>query len=387
MTGINKNAEVLYAVVDQIQTLTEAIFNVLCEAEVINEALARMESGSLKSSNVFSNLISVGSSDISNSSSMYIMEATVVSHDGISSLFELLTSTYDTEPEVQLFSLRCLLLLVLVPSCVSKIASLAPKFARTLFLRLASLGNGNHIDKLLEERNGSTRRSLEIERQAAATVLQLLGHLVLVPAAIDGLARGMDPAAFFHTLEMLMVGYKYADKKRKGTKDELLYPPKTMDLLLCMYSTPLRRHTKATIDFAKNILKTRVINILLDILRMNISPSREIEVFPGKPQHSDLAEYSRRKWSGTEDDEEEVRITRECVGGLLRILLENPGSGKAIISTLNENSEWSNWSYAQAGTPDDVRALLMPAEMVRKAALYDNLLEMEESDEPSSISV
>ncbi|GMF28129.1 unnamed protein product [Phytophthora lilii] len=235
------------------------------------------------------------------------MDVQVVQADGLLTLLFVLD--HETQPQgfsfanaplLQLRCMECVHMLSFSGKCVDSLATVVPPFIKSAF---------QVVYKNLARTEAST------EGQLARITLQLLGNLCLIPACIDNLVKGMDPASLSNLLPHVWLG--------DSTE---------MQLLLCLHMIPLKRHTQAATEFAKAAVSSQLAAALLNLL-------------------STLVPKSKMGESTT---------TKQYAARFLSVLSSNPGSGGAISSLLIASRVWETHGDTTQATSEDLRRLLVP---------------------------
>ncbi|EGZ07371.1 hypothetical protein PHYSODRAFT_528296 [Phytophthora sojae] len=235
------------------------------------------------------------------------MDVQVVQADGLLTLLFVLD--HETQPQgfsfanaplLQLRCMECVHMLSFSGKCVDPLATVVPPFIKSAF---------QVVYKNLARTEAST------EGQLARVTLQLLGNLCLIPACIDNLVKGMDPASLSNLLPHVWLG--------DSTE---------MQLLLCLHMIPLKRHTQAATEFAKAAVSSQLAAALLNLL-------------------STLVPRSKMGESTT---------TKQYAARFLSVLSSNPGSGGAISSLLIASRVWETHGDTTQATSEDLRRLLVP---------------------------
>jgi DnaJ family protein C protein 13 len=235
------------------------------------------------------------------------MDIQVVQSDGILTLLYALD--HDAQPQafsftnhaplLQLRCIECLQMLSFSGKCIEPLAMLVPPFVKSAF---------QLVYQNLSKSDAST------EGQLARITLQFLGHLCLVPSCIDNLVKGMNPNDLALLLPQIWLG-----------------DPNEMQLLLCLHMIPLRRHTQAATQFAKNAIQAQLANALLNLLSQLVPKSK-------------LGESS---------------LTKSYAARFLAVLSSNPGSGGAISSMLIASRVWETHGETAQGSSEDLKRLLV----------------------------
>ncbi|KAL4093331.1 hypothetical protein PRIC1_005782 [Phytophthora ramorum] len=235
------------------------------------------------------------------------MDVQVVQADGLMTLLFVLD--HETQPQgfsfanaplLQLRCMECVQMLSFSGKCIDPLATVVPPFIKSAF---------QVVYRNLSRTEAST------EGQLARVTLQLLGNLCLIPACIDNLVKGMDPASLSNLLPHVWLG--------DSTE---------MQLLLCLHMIPLKRHTQAATEFAKAAVSSQLAAALLNLL-------------------STLVPKSKMGESTT---------TKQYAARFLSVLSSNPGSGGAISSLLIASRVWETHGDTTQATSEDLRRLLMP---------------------------
>ncbi|EEY54400.1 uncharacterized protein PITG_08031 [Phytophthora infestans T30-4] len=235
------------------------------------------------------------------------MDVQVVQADGLLTLLFVLD--HETQPQGFSFAnapllllrcMECVHMLSFSGKCVDPLATVVPPFIKSAF---------QVVYKNLARTEAST------EGQLARVTLQLLGNLCLIPACIDNLVKGMDPASLSNLLPHVWLG--------DSTE---------MQLLLCLHMIPLKRHTQAATEFAKAAVSSQLAAALLNLL-------------------STLVPKSKMGESNT---------TKQYAARFLSVLSSNPGSGGAISSLLIASRVWETHGDTTQASSEDLRRLLVP---------------------------
>lgn len=235
------------------------------------------------------------------------MDVQVVQADGILTLLFILDHeaqpqgfSFACAPLLQLRCMECVHMLSFSGKCVDSLATVVPPFIKSAF---------QVVYKNLVRSEAST------EGQLARMTLQLLGNLCLIPACIDNLVKGMDPASLSNLLPHVWLG--------DSTE---------MQLLLCLHMIPLKRHTQAATEFAKAAVSSQLAAALLNLLS-TLVPKSKIG---------------------------ESTATKQFAARFLSVLSSNPGSGGAISSLLIASRVWETHGDTTQATSEDLRRLLVP---------------------------
>eukprot|EP00644_Phytophthora_capsici_P008179 jgi/Phyca11/510438/fgenesh2_kg.PHYCAscaffold_60_\ len=235
------------------------------------------------------------------------MDVQVVQADGLRTLLFVLD--HETQPQGFSFAnapllllrcMECVHMLSFSGKCVDPLATVVPPFIKSAF---------QVVYKNLARTEAST------EGQLARVTLQLLGNLCLIPACIDNLVKGMDPASLSNLLPHVWLG--------DSTE---------MQLLLCLHMIPLKRHTQAATEFAKAAVSSQLAAALLNLLS-TLVPKSKIG---------------------------ESTTTKQYAARFLSVLSSNPGSGGAISSLLIASRVWETHGDTTQATSEDLRRLLVP---------------------------
>ncbi|CAI5747186.1 unnamed protein product [Peronospora destructor] len=235
------------------------------------------------------------------------MDVQVVQADGLVTLLFVLD--HETQPQgfsfanaplLQLRCMECMHMLSFSGKCVDPLATVVPPFIKSAFQVMY--------------RNLS-RTEASTEGQLARITLQLLGNLCLIPACIDNLVKGMDPASLSNLLPHVWLG-----------------DSTTMQLLLCLHMIPLKRHTQAATEFAKAAVSSQLAAALLNLLSTLVPRSKMGE----------------------------STATKQYAARFLSVLSSNPGSGGAISSLLIASRVWETHGDTTQATSEDLRCLLVP---------------------------
>ncbi|RLN52987.1 hypothetical protein BBJ29_006094 [Phytophthora kernoviae] len=235
------------------------------------------------------------------------MDVQVVQADGLLTLLFILDHeaqpqgfSFACAPLLQLRCMECVHMLSFSGKCVDPLATVVPPFIKSAF---------QVVYKNLVRTEAST------EGQLARITLQLLGNLCLIPACIDNLVKGMDPASLSNLLPHVWLG--------DSTE---------MQLLLCLHMIPLKRHTQAATEFAKAAVSSQLAAALLNLLS-TLVPKSKIG---------------------------ESTATKQFAARFLSVLSSNPGSGGAISSLLIASRVWETHGDTTQATSEDLRRLLVP---------------------------
>ncbi|KAG7387436.1 hypothetical protein PHYBOEH_008243 [Phytophthora boehmeriae] len=235
------------------------------------------------------------------------MDVQVVQADGLLTLLFILDHeaqpqgfSFACAPLLQLRCMECVHMLSFSGKCVDPLATVVPPFIKSAF---------QVVYKNLARTEAST------EGQLARITLQLLGNLCLIPACIDNLVKGMDPASLSNLLPHVWLG--------DSTE---------MQLLLCLHMIPLKRHTQAATEFAKAAVSSQLAAALLNLLS-TLVPKSKIG---------------------------ESTATKQFAARFLSVLSSNPGSGGAISSLLIASRVWETHGDTTQATSEDLRRLLVP---------------------------
>ncbi|KAG6975682.1 hypothetical protein JG688_00002168 [Phytophthora aleatoria] len=235
------------------------------------------------------------------------MDVQVVQTDGLLTLLFVLD--HETQPQGFSFAnapllllrcMECVHMLSFSGKCVDPLATVVPPFIKSAF---------QVVYKNLARTEAST------EGQLARVTLQLLGNLCLIPACIDNLVKGMDPASLSNLLPHVWLG--------DSTE---------MQLLLCLHMIPLKRHTQAATEFAKAAVSSQLAAALLNLLSTLVPKSKMGE----------------------------STATKQYAARFLSVLSSNPGSGGAISSLLIASRVWETHGDTTQATSEDLRRLLVP---------------------------
>ncbi|TDH72600.1 hypothetical protein CCR75_003886 [Bremia lactucae] len=235
------------------------------------------------------------------------MDGQLVQADGLVTLLFVLDS--ETQPQGFSFAnsplllvrcMECVHILSFSGKCIEPLATSVPPFIRSAF---------QVVYKNL------ARTEASIEGQLARVTLQLLGNLCLIPACIDNLVKGMDPASLSNLLPHVWLG--------DSTE---------MQLLLCLHMIPLKRHTQAATEFAKAAVSSQLASALLNLLSTLVPKSKVGE----------------------------STATKQYAARFLSVLSSNPGSGGAISSLLIASRVWETHGDTTQATSEDLRRLLVP---------------------------
>ncbi|KAL8011482.1 hypothetical protein Plhal710r2_c051g0156991 [Plasmopara halstedii] len=235
------------------------------------------------------------------------MDVQIVQADGLLTLLFVLD--HETQPQGFSFAsapllllrcMECLHMLSFSGKVVDSLATVVPPFIKSLF---------QVVYKNLARTEAST------EGQLARVTLQLLGNLCLIPACIDNLVKGMDPASLSNLLPHVWLG--------DSTE---------MQLLLCLHMIPLKRHTQAATEFAKAAVSSQLAAALLNLLSTLVPKSKVGE----------------------------STTTKQYAARFLSVLSSNPGSGGAISSLLIASRVWETHGDTTQATSEDLRRLLIP---------------------------
>ncbi|RLN96527.1 hypothetical protein BBJ28_00003471 [Nothophytophthora sp. Chile5] len=235
------------------------------------------------------------------------MDVQVVQADGLLALLFVLDHeaqpqgfSFACAPLLQLRCMECVHMLSFSGKCVDSLATVVPPFIKSAF---------QVVYKNLARTEAST------EGQLARVTLQLLGNLCLIPACIDNLVKGMDPASLSNLLPHVWLG--------DSTE---------MQLLLCLHMIPLKRHTQAATQFAKAAVSSQLAAALLNLLSTLVPKSK-------------LGEST---------------ATKQFAARFLSVLSSNPGSGGAISSLLIASRVWETHGDTTQASSEDLRRLLVP---------------------------
>ncbi|KAG2515791.1 hypothetical protein BBO99_00008062 [Phytophthora kernoviae] len=235
------------------------------------------------------------------------MDVQVVQADGLLTLLFILDHeaqpqgfSFACAPLLQLRCMECVHMLSFSGKCVDPLATVVPPFIKSAF---------QVVYRNLVRTEAST------EGQLARITLQLLGNLCLIPACIDNLVKGMDPASLSNLLPHVWLG--------DSTE---------MQLLLCLHMIPLKRHTQAATEFAKAAVSSQLAAALLNLLS-TLVPKSKIG---------------------------ESTATKQFAARFLSVLSSNPGSGGAISSLLIASRVWETHGDTTQATSEDLRRLLVP---------------------------
>ncbi|CAH0484455.1 unnamed protein product [Peronospora farinosa] len=235
------------------------------------------------------------------------MDVQVVQADGLVTLLFVLDHeaqpqgfSFANAPLLQLRCMECMHMLSFSGKCVDPLATVVPPFIKSAF---------QVVYRNLARNEAST------EGQLARITLQLLGNLCLIPACIDNLVKGMDPASLSNLLPHVWLG-----------------DSTTMQLLLCLHMIPLKRHTQAATEFAKAAVSSQLAAALLNLLSTLVPRSKMGE----------------------------STATKQYAARFLSVLSSNPGSGGAISSLLIASRVWETHGDTTQATSEDLRCLLVP---------------------------
>ncbi|KAI9916848.1 hypothetical protein PsorP6_018131 [Peronosclerospora sorghi] len=235
------------------------------------------------------------------------MDVQVLQADGIVTLLFVLD--HETQPQGFSFAnapllllrcMECVHMLSFSGKCIDALATVVPPFIKSAF---------QVVYKNLARTEAST------EGQLARITLQLLGNLCLIPACIDNLVKGMNPASLSNLLPHVWLG--------DSTE---------MQLLLCLHMIPLKRHTHAATEFAKAAVSSQLAAALLNLLSTLVPKSKMGE----------------------------STATKQYAARFLSVLSSNPGSGGAISSLLIASRVWETHGDTMQPCSEDLRRLLVP---------------------------